>query len=176
MPKCEDGGYYTFIPVGQTCDTISYNGNTCYTNCKVAGSTNPPAQCNCKLSVRPENDGETSIQGQAVSIPWFVTLSGSTCKSNADELTIEFPKIGTTGSCSNVNLTDHITIKNLAVDKEKRYYINTGSSGCKFMYWLDPGYRSYIVKINGVQASAAGGHSFKATDGSKCYLSYDGNY
>ena len=31
---CEEGRYSTSIPDGKKCDTVNYNGYTCYTNCK----------------------------------------------------------------------------------------------------------------------------------------------
>ena len=31
---CEEGDYSTSIPDGKKCDTVNYNGYTCYTNCK----------------------------------------------------------------------------------------------------------------------------------------------
>ena len=36
---CSEGGYSTSIPDGKTCDTVNYNGYTCYTNCRNSNYT-----------------------------------------------------------------------------------------------------------------------------------------
>ena len=149
---------------------LTSNGITCYTD--FGEETTPTKKCECKLTVKYH-----SSDMYYTDVTFAVSLSGTTCKSNQDEFTVEFPGIGQggTSTCPNASITDHLTLSKLYVGVTNNYHIISGS-GCHFMDVNQPGHKSYIVKINGVQASAAGGSSFKATDGSKCYLSYDGNF
>ena len=52
---CEEGGYLSSKPDGKTCDTVKYNGYTCYTNCRNSnyGFTMTVA-CGGRLSVSVE--------------------------------------------------------------------------------------------------------------------------
>ena len=62
---CSEGGYSTSIPDGKKCDTVNYNGYTCYTNCK---------DNNYDFKVFTSG---TSDSGTVTSMNTTVTLSGN---------------------------------------------------------------------------------------------------
>lgn len=111
-------------------------------------------------------------------VDFLVSLSGETCKSNRDDLIVEFPDIGWSGSnCNYVKNHNFLTLSQMRVGIEDRYTITTGTGdACHFLGVNEPGHKTYIVKINGQQISPTGSSAFAATDGSKCYLSHDLSY
>lgn len=152
---------------------LTSNGITCYT----ATAPEPePEVCRCKLTVDFEQGGGSPMGDTKVD--FLVSLSGETCKSNRDDLIVEFPDIGWSGSnCNYVKNHNFLTLSQMRVGIEDRYTITTGTGdACHFLGVNEPGHKTYIVKINGQQISPTGSSAFAATDGSKCYLSHDLSY
>ena len=45
-PTCSDGGYSSSVPKNQTCDSVTYQGLSCYKNCRCVPTTCPtPSGC-----------------------------------------------------------------------------------------------------------------------------------
>ncbi|MDD4556661.1 MAG: hypothetical protein PHE89_04980 [Alphaproteobacteria bacterium] len=99
---CAEGGYSASQPSGQTCSTVSYNGNTCYTGCAATCATGGSASCtgvsscsssqvstgsckNCAGSTLYTCRNKTCVEGgYLASVPSgqtcsSVTYNGSTC-------------------------------------------------------------------------------------------------
>ena len=151
QPICSDGGYYSSVPSGQTCDTVDYKGLKCYTNCKAN---------TYRITAHTVSHGYLDKQGIG-DIYTDRVYSVSTTDSNVKSVRITFNSVErethdfTSGSekisYTSVSLSDVTLNQKVSVEKDNVTYRT--NSNVTSTSWNK--YKSMSIYINDVQIPMA---------------------